>query len=299
MIFERTRSYLHEEAWRPWQSDSARRVLYHYTTAQGLHGIVSQRKFRLTHTRHLNDETEGLHGARAVDAALDTLVERMPQNQLIAILSQAMKAALSQDHSTSAGGTYVGCFSTEGDSLPQWRGYGRHDSAFALAIDAAKLLSLAQNSWQGRCWLLPVEYDALAFITKMSNALQIASEEFDLLKERHDEKQLLVSLILHLANYGSALKHHAFREEKEWRLIVLNMPHDTDPVMHHLADATFRPYVELEMGSDFLRQALEQVVIGPQSKQDAIKHGVASFLREQLGSEVLVTKSDVPYNVRV
>lgn len=298
MFFSRTRDYLADEAWRPWRTGDSQRTLYHYTTAPGLHGIVTQRKLRLTHTHHLNDETEGLHGAIAVDKALDVLLERLPGSELVSALSHAMKTAIAQREIQAVGGTYVGCFSTEDDSLPQWRGYGLHDSAFSLAFDAGELLKLSRDSWGGKCWLLPVEYDEDAFVSKMVTALGIAALEFDEHKVVEEPRHLLQSLILHLANYGSALKHCAFKEEREWRLIVLQLPGDDIPVQH-LASATFRPYIELEMGQEVLSKALRHVVVGPQLKQGATEHGLASFLKQQLATDIRITRSRVPFNARV
>jgi hypothetical protein len=298
MFFSKTQTFLAEEAWQPWRSSDPKRTLYHYTTAAGLHGIVSQRKFRLTHTRHLNDETEGLHGAKAVDKALDILSKQLPDSELVKILSSAMKTAISQPQIQIEGGTFVGCFSIEGDSLPQWRGYGHHDSAFSLAFDAGELLGLVRASWEGRCWLLPVEYDEEAFVSKMVKALAIASEEFDEQRSIQPGQNLLYSLISQLANYGSALKHPAFREEREWRLIVLQLPTDNVPV-HHLASATFKPYIELDMDPGVLARALERVIVGPQLTQVATEHGVASFLKAQLAVDIPVNRSIVPFNARV
>jgi hypothetical protein len=124
-------------------------------------------------------------------------------------------------------------------------------------------------------------------------------DEFDLHKETHDPQVLITSLILQMANYGSALKHFAFNEEQEWRLILLNLPHDQDPPVQHLSNSTFRPYVELDFTSDFLSTSLMQVVVGPQSHQEATLHGIASFLRAQTGRDVPVVRSRVPYNARI
>ena len=298
MFFSRTQAFLAEESWKPWRSDVAKRTIYHYTTAAGLHGIVSQKKLRLTHTQHLNDETEGLHGAKAVSKALNILSQRLPTSELVNALSQAMKVALEKRQIMTEGGTFVGCFSMDGDSLPQWRGYGRYDSAFSMAFDAGELLQLAGRAWGGRCWLLPVEYDEDVFISKMEKALEIASEEFDGHKSIESPQRLLYSLILHFANYGSALKHPAFREEQEWRLIILQLGSDTLPI-HHLASATFRPYIELELGADVLSRALTHVIVGPQQTQEATEHGVSSFLKAQLGVHVPVIRSAVPFNARI
>ena len=295
MLFPRTATFLSDAAWTPWRSDE-QRVLYHYTTSQGLHGIVTQKKFRLTHSRHLNDETEGLYGAAAVDRALDNIKSTHESSELVQVLSQAMKVALGQDHVPTSGGTFLGCFSTLKDSLPQWRGYGRYDSSFAMALDAEKLLNVAKKSWDGRCWLLPVQYDQEKFIETFVGALAIASDEFDEQIKTHNPQDLLRALIVLVANYASALKHHAFKEEQEWRLILLSLPGDPNLSVQHLPNSTFRPYTELELGPDFFKEALLEIVVGPQSHQKAMLHGAASFLREQTGRDIPVVKSEVPYN---
>jgi len=146
--------------------------------------------------------------------------------------------------------------------------------------------------------LLPVEYEEAAFISKIEGALEIASQEFEEHKSTESPQDLIKSLVMHLANYGSALKHPAFREEQEWRLIVLQLGGGQIPVCH-LPSATFRPFIELEISREAMVRALRRVIVGPQLTQDATMHGVVSFLRAQLHVDVPVVRSKVPFNARI
>lgn len=51
-------------------------ILYHYTTAAGLHDIVASRSLWTSHYRFLNDTSEFLHGWKIVLDAIDRLAPR-------------------------------------------------------------------------------------------------------------------------------------------------------------------------------------------------------------------------------
>lgn len=60
-------------------------ILYHYTTAAGLHDIVASRSLWTSHYRFLNDRAEFLHGWKIVLDAIDR--RRRDQRYLIACLA--------------------------------------------------------------------------------------------------------------------------------------------------------------------------------------------------------------------
>src|SRR5262249_1161259 len=58
-----------EERWRDQQS-APPAIVYHYTSAQALQGIVSSSRLWATHTAEVNDTTELLHAANLLRKTL-------------------------------------------------------------------------------------------------------------------------------------------------------------------------------------------------------------------------------------
>jgi hypothetical protein len=97
-----------------WVSFHDRRppTLYHYTTAQGLLGIMESNKLWATNVRFLNDPSE-------IDYAICIIRESLGSAPLPANFRDQVNYRL--DESEAEARVYVCCFCVEGDLLSQWR----------------------------------------------------------------------------------------------------------------------------------------------------------------------------------
>jgi len=95
-------------------------ILYHYTSAAGLHGIVATRSLWTSHYRFLNYTSEFQHGWKIV---LGAIARRGAEIRDISSLAWET-VALFRQHSSEVHG-FVGSLTSEGDLLSQWRGYNR------------------------------------------------------------------------------------------------------------------------------------------------------------------------------
>src|SRR5687768_7379821 len=94
-----------------WTKEGA--TLYHYTDMQGLHGIISENGFRLSHIRYLNDAKEVLHGRDLAVSTLRKLLEKRRYDHF----REPLQSCLTKLKSDDVPDYGVGCFSYIDDSL--------------------------------------------------------------------------------------------------------------------------------------------------------------------------------------
>jgi hypothetical protein len=108
-------------------------TIYHYTSAQGLRGIIQKGELWLTNTAFVNDTTE----CRALWRLRDLfrkgeLTNRFVRERWESRLHPHAGVSDRDDGST----LYIASFSEEGSSLDQWRAYG----AFCIGFDGTKMV---------------------------------------------------------------------------------------------------------------------------------------------------------------
>src|SRR6266851_7492318 len=102
-------------------------VLYHYTSAQGLLGIITSGVLRAGNFSFFNDSSELTYGQ---DLVRDVVVEELGNvpNQLLQLMSLRLQHrlyAFSDEFDF-----YLCCFCEDADLLSQWRAYGSSGSRF-------------------------------------------------------------------------------------------------------------------------------------------------------------------------
>jgi hypothetical protein len=123
-------------------------VLYHYTSAQGLLGIIQTREIWATNVLYLNDSSELSDAAEFLTSELGSTPSRAWDDDGLAsmTLSSYSKDA-SVDH-------FVVSFCEDGNLLSQWRGYGASGTSYAIGFLASALISAAsraENNNPGDC----------------------------------------------------------------------------------------------------------------------------------------------------
>jgi hypothetical protein len=154
---------------------SESRVLYHYTTAEGLLGILAEQTIWATNFRYLNDSTEFLYGLSIVRAlaarnkARRVGDRRGPWLELLDAMCDAVAANSN---------LYTACFSELRDDLSQWRAYGgRAEDRFCLGFNAGSLRLECESVACTHTRLAHVCYDAVAQEALVSRELEKVSDE--------------------------------------------------------------------------------------------------------------------------
>lgn len=118
------------ELWRRLQGDPPE-IIYHYTNADGLVGIVSSGSLWATDLRFVNDASELDHALKSMEAAIERARGRFTsptQANLLDRLDDAVghREMFPSVHSVS--------FSANGDLLSQWRAYGGDGGGYAIGF---------------------------------------------------------------------------------------------------------------------------------------------------------------------
>jgi len=179
----------------------------------------------------------------------------------------------------------VACFCEQGDLLSQWRGYSS-GGGYALGFDLDELRQVQGPDLDLRPELVKVHYGVDHIMTVVGPVIGAIFRD-----GRGDpevvgaiEERGLVFPTL------AGMKHPAFEEEKEWRLIVACGP-SAQAVNFRPGAIAPTPYMALT----FAPTALRHVVVGPGPHAELRRDGVARVLGASGEWNADVQLSDAPF----
>src|SRR5258708_1877548 len=245
------------------QPDGEPTHLAHYTTADGLHGIIENGNLWASGAYYLNDSSEIDYGCQLFCEILTKAIadeERDPVSK--SIFEEAKKAfEPSGEMESLIRRTYVACFCERDNLLSQWRTYGQ-SGGYAIIFPLNELRGAMTVTDHYHTELHRVIYDrqiqTLLFQLVMDDLISVLNDESvrQLWKSYGPAERHLFSLSFNTFLQTLALneivrfKDPAFEEEREWRLAVRPMSRNrNDQELKHLKFRTARgmavPYLEL------------------------------------------------------
>jgi hypothetical protein len=287
-------------------------ILHHYTDAFGLHGILSSNCLWATATQFSNDLSEIEY---AVSIANEIIKEmwigkgKMSPWELV-LAEHLIKLFATPLH--TFGQPFIVSFCEDGDLLSQWRAYGRN-SGFSLAFSQlSRRQKVGLVCKEGfRTMVKRVIYDPnkqrarLRFIfdnlIKLVNGFSFSTTTTQA-AAAHVELSLV--LVLEMTDWACAVKHEAFSEEKEWRIITYPKdatlvgvkPEDYKGVSIRPTSKLLLPYMILEPPPG-KRLPLVEIRCGPSPLQEQSGRALNILLRNQGYDHVPVTFSIAPLRV--
>ncbi len=297
-------------------------TLYHYTTVEGLLGIVRSRSLWVSDVEFMNDAQELRFGRPELRAALVEQADRLcpPESEDSPDCSRATLLRSAAEHLDQPAGifasrqwhaVYVACFCESEDLLSQWRGYGS-SGGFAIGFRRSSLEALeraATPSLDERLATLlagsqevverpssprtptdirlaKVAYGEEAVDAVVDDVLRRIAEEpttHPVAQGYYRSKTVLLPSL-------ATIKHGAFREEREWRLII-SASFGEASVEFRMAHLGVIPYVELPLPE----RAIVSVVVGPGEQSELRRHGVERLLDENGLEDVEVRDTTAPF----
>lgn len=271
-------------------------LLYHYTTLDGLLGIVDKGELWATGILYLNDTSEF---EAASTAAFDIAMANSQYGEIASGLNDYNSLfRYSAAHPESV---YTASFSAEasGDDLSQWRAYSGEYSGVSLGFSPQYLTTIGRqflNSNKNTGWigvdenpLIRCEYyrDGAAF--ESNNAM-------------HDQLQQTMSIedswkkVLTFARYAATLKHEKFHAEKEWRIVLVwGGPEVPNVVKYRRAKSLVVPYVPVPLRWEGQQIEMKRVVIGPTPHKREAKQSIEMLLKHYNVKYGEVAESRVPF----
>ncbi len=177
--------------------------LYHYTTAEGLKGIVENREIWASDIFSLNDSSEVYHGRDLLFDCLNARKSKLDPN-----LKKQLIASLEELGPRKFVSTYVCSFSKEGDDLSQWRAYCPHGGyAIGFPTDQLQEFAAGQDGVSLECCVYERK-DKLKLCRRFIRTL-----------DGGPRYSLKLYAEIFAAEFACRFKHKAFKSEEEWRLI--------------------------------------------------------------------------------
>lgn len=266
--------------------------VYHYTSIEGLIGIVKSRSVWLTEFGYLNDRQELTYGFSLLAGAIEKIRMQNASPKVEELLND-----WSEKIKNSPSHVYIASFSSCADSLSQWRAYG----PIAIGIPVNNLILHVDD---GRFQRVEYDYETqekllLIYLNHLVNAYLIDAEEnrIENVPDIYCKKNRFLEIV-------TFLKNPAFESEHEYRLAYINDPEvlaafnfPAPPKSFRVSDGKIVPYIpstdiSFSGGRDFPLEIFE-IVIGPEN-DELLEQGIRELLSEYGLDDVVVRRSLVP-----
>ncbi len=281
------------EAWRDCRPSCASAdQLFHYTSAEGLHGILKHKKLRLSNVSTFNDTSEMRYGWAVIKEALAS--QPGARGSTLNLKAAAEKGGPFVKRLVPC--SYAFCFCAEHDCLCQWRAYGGGGAGFEIGFNRATLEAYLEGYSSAKSVRVtdpgPMVYNKEwvkgAVNCFVSKAIAIAEDprygvrRDDLDSFRREFEFLVVQYLL-------AMKNPSFSEEKEWRILHVSL--DQKDVNFRPARGIIVPYLEL---SAVPPEVFAGVTLGPKIDPEFAPKLMRLFLNRNQLEHVEVRPSKIP-----
>jgi hypothetical protein len=263
------------------------KLLYHYTTQEGLIGIIEKRSIWASKIQYLNDTQEF---KLAINLARDSLKKLKYSKNSMKSKIDEMIEDLEEIPDINV---FVCSFSEKEDLLSQWRAYSSFGNGYCIGFSTKVLL---QHLKQDRLnfFLVPCIYkeacqkkiinqlvkDALANNAKRTNINSAVG--------CYNPQLAFIDCLVTLA---PILKNSSFKEEAEWRLI--STPKAIG-LKFRPGRSTIIPYIEYIYCLKNITP-LCKIITGPSPESKLKKAAVQSLLQYNSFNKCKVIESKIPF----
>jgi Protein of unknown function (DUF2971) len=244
-------------------------LLYHYTDFDGLLGILSKHSLRATFSETLNDGSEWVYGKDVLKsnsrATSDSVRDALrPPADLVQPPPKSM---------------FVTCFCEEPNLLSMWRSYTTHGGGFSLGFEGTKLSSLQIDN--------PSVGSYAARLVRIYYGKVLPEPLLALLES---EGQIYAEWVLE-----NMIKDDAFREEREWRIIVPDPP--VSSMSFHRGHENIKASVDIK-NQDGRPLPLKRLLYGPTLRDDEATKKTLTWMLTRYGyKDVIPEPSGIPYRL--
>jgi DUF2971 family protein len=296
--------------------------LFHYTTAEGLKGIIENNCLWATSASYLNDASEIEYGCNLLEEVFtDWHSTRSKTQSLGAEVMELVRRSFNDPRSKHerTAGIYVACFCEKDNLLSQWRAYGQaggYSVGFSMLSRDGKINLLRAENPDFLISLVPVIYDRMIQAQRLHRILTDIFSILDqpsILKEAEAEGKNgkvkvyhagLVALEHYLMEEISAFKNAAFQEEQEWRIVArpkvakefvgLKESADSSWLHFRVMRGLMVPYIKLVPTIPDWILPIASVRLGPSLDKARAENSVAMLLLRNRYKSFKIHGSEIP-----
>jgi hypothetical protein len=190
--------------------------LFQYTSISGLLGIVQSKTLWASNIHYLNDVQEFNRGLNVVREVLDQRCDDPRSSSDEVVFVRRLSAYVAKILKLNV---FVASFSEVPDLLSQWRGYTPTGKGVCIGFYSADLAAAGNREGLR---LVKVVYEPDAQLRVAIEVVDQAVREFR--KNPNTAEEIALQFVTLLALIVPLMKHRAFAEEREWRLVSRVLP---------------------------------------------------------------------------
>ncbi len=219
------------DQWLEYHTSVKDLVLYHYTTPEGLNGILESRSLRCGHASYFNDPNEIMYGMELILEALHTERASESRGDIQAFLD-GLKMYVEITFTTYRFDPFIACFCESSTLLSQWRNYATGGMGYCIGFNfsdttylAHGLDSLSQDRRAVLRRVIYLEEMQRELINQyISLMVEGAKNAMDAGTHRGREWHHIIPVMAvqaanHLIDMILSFKHPEYKEENEWRMV--------------------------------------------------------------------------------
>lgn len=276
--------------------------IYHYTSLEGLMGILTSKEVWMTNSNFLNDISELTYFKTLTEEAKNSFEkkllskysnEEINKNNLFILFNELFDEAVVKrfEDPTENFEVYVMSLTENKDSLTLWGNYAK-GKGYNICFNTKTLVSEVDKIGAGYVVYGNVIYDRERQLQTLSDTLV---KTFELIINKDFEIQELKKHLLSYFNsliisYSIFFKNNSFAPEEEFRIAFTT--YDNVDVLFRTNGEVIIPYITMK----FEKSDIKGIVIGPKNNSDIAENGVKTYLKKSNYNleEILVKKSEVP-----
>jgi len=278
--------------------DKPRSTLFHYTGIGALLGIADSNSLWASCAYYLNDAEEISYACKVLDKMLQDYQiannRSEEENEFLANIKEWVSSCR-----TTTYNIFIFSLSEEKSLLSQWRSYTPHGKGISIGF-SPKLVNrvrVGANMRLAKCIYDIQDQEELihSLVNKMLVTFNQDKHSIDISRNQPTQKyhQYLEGFRGDVLQILAIIKHQAFSEEKEWRLVSAYHPKYTVPSIKFRQGASMLvPYIELPLGD--VRPYFETVVLGPSPHQN-LSFSALSMLLSNKNLCTTTENSSLPY----
>jgi Protein of unknown function (DUF2971) len=292
---------LFNKNWLSNHSTENELTLYHYTTLEGLKGIIANRSIWCTQIYCLSDPFEFEYGRELILNKLNEFIEK-ERNDLIKKILIGLQGFSGYAGRLSTHNIFIACFCEKDNLLSQWRGYAAKGGGYNLGISFDTGTKLC-NDVEKIEDTIPVNLRKVIYdpqeqnriIELFLNMLIEGIKKAELNWKKYSvqfgidiESQVELPASNILADMMISMKNPAFVEEKEWRLVRFILWNEI-PEMYKFRENNNEliPYLNTYLfrkNNDSPEFPLKRIVFGPMLEKLKTRVSLDLFCRNNATS---------------
>lgn len=275
------------------------KILYRYTSLEGLLGIIKDKSIRATNILYLNDASELNYSLELFKKQFLSFksgisnflypaywfVEKLMKDIDILFLSERFSF-------------FVCSFSEENDLLSQWRGYCPKGIGFSLGFKLSYLRECARNYGYK---IIKYNYDEKQLEDNLKQIIEETDQKYSdniaSMSKDSIEIELAANFYMKFFNHAPIFKHPKFKEENEWRIIA--GPPQIEKVSKEIkfrsGPSMIVPYIEFPLPREEDNLIINKIVVGPTHEPILAKASVEMLLKSKNVKFDEVQYSTIPY----